>query len=80
MPSFIALGCLEIGQRFECGCGWVVAQTSYRVTPTWELGWVITKMGRGALPKDKFMEALGEVCLLCSIFGPRTRTMYGQSQ
>ena len=36
MPSFVALGCLEVGEKFLWGggVGWGHFDTNYKVTPT----------------------------------------------
>ena len=38
MPDFVALGCLEVGEKFVGGVvvvgGWGQLYTNYRVTPT----------------------------------------------
>ena len=40
MPSFVVLGCLEVGEKFSVGgwwgggVGWGHFDTNYRVTPT----------------------------------------------
>ena len=56
MPSFIKLGCLEVGEKFTVGgvgwggVWWAHFHTNYKVTPT--LSWVRLRLGWPVTIKD----------------------------